>query len=65
MQNFVSTLERKGIGDAVMSNILHKWASSGMSNLVPFLGYGKMPLRVKILKGDEAPESKMVTQNEI
>ena len=24
-----------------------------------------MPLRVKILKGDEAPESKIVTQNEI
>ena len=35
-----------------------RWSSS-----ISFLGYGKMPLRVKILKGDEAPES--ITQNEI
>ena len=65
MQNFVSTLERKGLSDAVVSNILRERASSGTSNVIPFLGYGKMPLRVKILKGDEAPESKIVTQNEI
>ena len=36
-----------------------------MSNVIPFLGYGKMLIRVKILKGDEAPESKIVTHNEI
>ena len=36
-----------------------------MSNVIPLLGYGKMPLRVKILKESEAPESNIVTQNEI
>ena len=65
MQNFASTLERKGLSDTVVSNILRERASSGMSNVIPFFLYGKMPLRVKILKGDEAPESKIVTQNEI
>ena len=65
MKNFASTLERKGLSDAVVSNILRERASSGMSNVIPFLGYRKMSLRVKILKGAEAPESKIVTQNEI
>ena len=65
VKNFASTLERKGLGDAVVSNILRERASSGMSNVIPFLGYRKMSLRVKILKGAEAPESKIVTQNEI
>ena len=65
MQNFVSTLERKGISDAVVSIILRKRASSSMSNVIPLLGYGKMPLKVKIVKESEAPESNIVTQNEI
>ena len=65
VQNFVSTLERKGLSDAVVSNILRKRASSIMSNVIPLLGYGKMSLRVKILKESEDPESNIVTQNEI
>ena len=65
VQNFASTLERKGFSNTVVSNILRERASSVMSNVIPFLGYRTMPLRVKILKGDEAPESKIVTQNEI
>ena len=36
-----------------------------MLNVIPLLVYGKMPLRVKILKVSEAPESNIVTQNEI
>ena len=36
-----------------------------MTNDIPLLGYGKMPMRVKILKGNESTKTNIVTQNEI
>ena len=65
VQNFVSTLEGKGLSDAVVSNILRQRASSSISNVISLLGYGKMPLSFKILRGCESPESNIVTQNDI
>ena len=63
MQNIVGTLNRKGLSDTVVSTILRQRAASSMSNVIPLLGYGNIPMKVKVLKRNEANENNIVTRN--
>ena len=65
VQNIVGTLNRKGLADTVVSTIIRNRAVSSMSNVIPLLGYGKMPMKVEILMRNEASENHTVTRNEI
>ena len=65
MQNIVGTLNRKGLSDTVVSTILRQRAVSLMSNIIPLLGYGNIPMKVKVLKRNEANENNIVTRDEI
>ena len=65
VQNIVDTLNRKGLSDAVVSTILRQRAASSMSNVIPLLGYGSMPMKVKILKQNETNENNIFTRDEI
>ena len=67
VQNIVGTLNRKGLSDTIVSTILRQRGVSSMSNVIPLLGYGNMPMKVKVLKRNEANENNtsIVTRDEI
>ena len=65
LQNIVGTLNRKVLSDRFVSAILRQRTASSMSNVIPLLGYGNMPMKVEVLKRNEANENNIVTRDEI
>ena len=64
MQIIVGTLNRKRLGDTVVLTILRHRATFSMSNIIPLLGFGKVPMKIKILKGNEDNGNHIVNRTE-
>ena len=61
---YCRNIKSEGTADTFVSTILRHQAAFSMSNVIPLLGYGKMPMKVQILMRNEASENHAVTRNE-